>query len=118
MPAFPDKMKIVAWRGATFRLTVTLYEDDEETVRDLSGYTAELDVLEKRGSSNVLLSLTTENGGISIDGEDGEVNLYASSTTIREQEWKQGVYDLTITAPEDGDTEALLYGAFVIKGVD
>lgn len=119
--AYPDKLKIVAWRGATFRLTVTLYEeDDEDTVRDLTDYTGELQVLERKGSPDVLLTLDSENGGIEIDGEQGEVNLYVSADEIREQEWNQGVYDLTITAPEEqgGDTEALLYGAFVIKGVD
>ena len=119
MSALPDKLKLIAWRGATFKLTITLYEEDEDgPVRDLTGFSAELDILEHQGSPNVLLHLDTENEGILIDSEEGQVTLYVSAETIREQDWTQGVYDLTITAPDAGDTEALLYGAFVIKGVD
>ena len=118
MSILPDKLKLVAWKGATFKVTMTLYAEDEDgPVRDLTGYSAELDILEKKGSENVLLSLTSDNGGILIDSEEGTLTLSIDSTTIRDQEWNRGIYDLTITSPE-GETEPLFYGPFVIVGVD
>lgn len=118
MSILPDKLKLVAWKGATFKVTMTLYEEDEDgPVRDLAGYTAELDVLESKGSSNVLMSLNTTNGGIVIDDEEGTLTLIVDAEEIRDQDWNRGVYDLTITSPED-ETEPLFYGPFVIIGVD
>lgn len=118
MAILPDKLKLVAWKGATFKVTMTLYEEDEDgPVRDLTGYTAELDVLESKGSANVLLSLNTENGGIVIDDEEGTLTLLVEADEIRDQDWNRGIYDLTITSPED-ETEPLFYGPFVIIGVD
>jgi hypothetical protein len=118
MSLLPDKLKLEAWRGATFRITMTLYQEDEDgPVRDLTDYEATLEVRAEKGDSTVLLTLSTDNGGIIIDEEEGEITLVSDVAEIEEQEWTQGIYDLTITAP-GGDTEAILYGAFVIRGVD
>lgn len=119
MSLLPDKLKLEAWRGATFRVTMTLYEEDEDgPVRDLTDYTGLLEVRAKRGDDDVLLTLDNElTGGIIIAEEEGQITLHISKDDLEDQEWTQGIYDLTITAPE-GDTDALFWGAFVIRGVD
>jgi hypothetical protein len=118
MALLPDKLKLVAWRGATFRVTMTLYEEDEDgPVRDLTGYEAVLEVRAERGDPTVLLTLSTDNGGIIIDEEGGGITLLSDVEEIEGQEWTQGIYDLVITAP-NGDADALFWGPFVIRGVD
>lgn len=224
MSLLPDKLKLEAWRGSTFRVTMTLYQDDETgPVRDLTGYTALLEVRPEKGNQTVLMTLTDANGGIIItpptnevqtvtltgtptggtftiswngqgptsaiaydadgaavttalesltnvspgdivatgaaggpwtltfggtyaatdvpevtcDGSlltggttpdavpattteglvGGVLELYADVANIEAQAWTQGIYDLTITAP-GGDTDALFWGPFVIRGVD
>lgn len=118
MSLLPDKLKLTAWRGATFRVGMTLYEEDEDgPVRDLTDYTAQLEIRAEKGDPTVLLSLTDANGGIIIDGPAGELTLYISADDVDDQTWTQGIYDLTITA-DAGDTDALFWGPFVIRGVD
>lgn len=120
MSILPDKLKLVAWKGATFKVTMTLYQEDETgPVRNLTGYTAELEVLPSKGSSTKLLTLNTSNGGIVINGTNGTLTIIVSAQTIRNQTWNKGVYDLTITSPAPAsETEPLFYGPFVIIGVD
>jgi hypothetical protein len=116
MSLLPDKLKLQAWRGATFRVTMTLFEEEEDgPVRDLTGYSGVLEVRE-RATGDILLTLDTDEGGIQIDEEEGQITLFVSKDDIEDLDWKNGIYDLTITAPE-GDTDALFWGAFVIKGI-
>ena len=117
MSLLPKKLKLQAWRGATFRVTMTLYEEDENgPVLNLTDYTGKLEVRDKKGGT-VLLTLV-EGDGISFGGEDGTLILYLSEEDVTALEWVQGIYDLTITAPEGGDTDALFWGNFIIEGIE
>lgn len=115
--SLPGREKFYAWKGATFRSRITVYESDSTTdARDLTDYTAEL-IIRDEPEGTILLSLTTENGGITLGGVDGTLDLFIDAVDTQDIDWKVGVYDLTITGGDDDDTDALLFGNFVVEGI-
>lgn len=76
---------------------------------DMTGYTARLAIKDKVGGV-VLATLTTENGGISIDNTQKRIVLTISATATAGFTWKAGVYDLEMVSP-GGEIKALIYGA-------
>lgn len=115
---FPEKHKFKVWRGATFRHIIDLYSDEEGTIpRDLTGYSALLEIRKDANTGEPLFTLSTENGGIEIDGPQGVITLFIDAADTQAFTWNTGVYDLTITGPLNGDTDALLYGSFTVSGV-
>jgi hypothetical protein len=60
-------------QGSGFSLPLT-YEAPEGSLVDFTGSTARLQVRSKYSSTDTLIELTTENGGIELT-EDGEITL-------------------------------------------
>lgn len=111
----PAKAKLSIWRGATFRKRLFLYDVDEE-LRDLTDHTALLEVRDEP-SGDVLLTLSTENDRIELGGAAGTIDLVIAATDTADILWEAAVYDLTLTAPDDGDTDALLWGHVTVRGI-
>lgn len=65
---------------------------------DLTGYTARMQIRSDVDSDTVLVSLTTENGGITLGGTDGTVTLLISATATAALTWDEGVYDLELVS--------------------
>lgn len=63
---------------------------------DLTGYTARMQVRQSVGSEQILLELTTEDGGIAIDAATGTITLQVSATDSAAFTWRAGVYDLEL----------------------
>ena len=78
------------------------------TPMDLTGYTARLTVKDKIGGT-VLLSLTTENGGIDIDNVAKTITLTIAAAATEDFAWSRGVYELEMVSPT-GVVTALLIG--------
>lgn len=81
-------------QGATFSRTITVRNADESLL-NLTGYTARMQIRREYSSTNVMLSLTTENGKITLGGAAGTIQLNASAadtTTLTHD----GVYDLEL----------------------
>ena len=78
------------------------------TPMDLTGYTARLAVKDKIGGT-VLLSLTTENGGIAIDNVAKTITLTIAAAATEDFAWSRGVYELEMVSPT-GVVTALLIG--------
>lgn len=81
-------------QGATFTLSM-FYQDDAGAAVDLTGYSARMQLRSAVASTDVALSLTTENGRIAIDGARGLIALTilaADTATIS----GAGVYDLEV----------------------
>lgn len=117
MSLLPDKHNFKAWAGATFRVRITLFADEGDTLRDLAGYSAEL-VIRDKPQGTPFHTLSTTNGGIILEDEgQGTVDLFISDSDTASFTWKTGVYDLTITNDTSGDTDALLYGGFSVLGI-
>lgn len=114
----PFKVKLVIYQGATFRKTLTWKvapdEDSPKTPVNLTGCTARMQVRAKVGASEVLLSLTTENGGIALGGAAGTVELLIDDEATAAITWTSGVYDLEIVFP-GGQVRRLMYGSVSVS---
>lgn len=85
-------------QGATLSLVAT-WKDSNGTPVNLSGYTARMQVRETYDAGNTKLSLTTENGGISLGGTAGTITISAAATaTAALAAPFTGVYDLELVS--------------------
>jgi hypothetical protein len=84
-------------QGSGFSLALT-YEAPEGSLVDFTGSTARLHVRSKYSSTDTLIELTTENGGIELT-EDGEITLSMTADDTAALSFSRGVYDLEIVPP-------------------
>lgn len=106
MPASEYDLSIE--QGATYPIAFT-YKTAEGTARNLTGYTARMQVRASTSAADVLLELTTENGRITINGPAGRIDLVLPPDVTEAITWRRGVYDLELVSPA-GDVQRLLRG--------
>jgi hypothetical protein len=106
----PGKYNFVCPQGATFSKQLT-WKIEENPV-DLTTYTARMQVREKHTSTAKILDLTTENGGISLGGDQGTIQIEVASSTTEDIVPKCYVYDLELVA--GGTVTRLLEGQFMV----
>jgi hypothetical protein len=99
-------------QGSGFSLPLT-YEAPEGSPVDFTGSSARLHVREKYSSSDTLIELTTENGGIEL-GNDGSIQLSMLATDTAELSFSRGVYDLEIVPPT-GEPYKIVKGNVFLK---
>ena len=109
----PAKLKFTIYQGATFRKHLT-WKAPDGTPIDLSGCTARMQVRAEVVSRTVLLSLTTENGGLTLGGATGTVELYVSDEDTGAITWDAGVWDLEIVHPS-GEVTRLAQGSIAVS---
>ena len=96
----PAKLKFTIYQGATFRKRLTWKGPlPAQTPIDLTGCAARMQVRPEVESSTVLLELTTANGGITLGGVAGTIELYVGATATAAINWEGGVFDLEIIHP-------------------
>lgn len=101
-------------QGATLSLFAT-WKDPTGTAVNLTGYTARLAVRETYASVSTILSLTTENGGITLGGSAGTITLSATATTTAALTAPfSGVYDLEVVSG-GGVVTRLLEGSATVS---
>lgn len=83
-------------QGATFSRTIVVKNPDN-TLYDLTGYTARMQIRRDIASTEVMSTLTTENGKIGLGGDNGEISLNLSATDTAAIT-RNGVYDLEIVS--------------------
>lgn len=86
-------------QGAHFERVVTIKNADD-TLYDLTGYTARMQIRTEIDSEDVVISLTTENGRISLGGESGTITLTLLAS-LTEDITTDGVYDIEIIDAEN-----------------
>ena len=106
----PGKYNFVCPQGATFSKQLT-WEIDGDPV-DLTTYTARMQVREKYSSTNPTVSLTTENGGITLGGDEGTIDIDISSTATAAIVAKEYVYDLELVS--SSVVTRLIEGKFIV----
>lgn len=104
------KQKLVGRVGITFSENVYVFDQLEEPV-ELDGYVGRMDIKTDFGGP-LILALTTENGGLLIDGN--RIEIYISPTQTENIEPGSYRYDLEVEAPT-GDVIGILYGSFRVK---
>jgi hypothetical protein len=106
----PGKYSITCPQGSTFSQQI-IYSIDDTPV-DLTTYTARMQVREKYSSKNIEVSLTTENGGISLGGELGTINILINADVTKEFVAKEYVYDLELIS--SSTVTRLIEGKFIV----
>lgn len=113
---------IVVDQGSTFRKTIT-WKDSSGSAVNLTGYTARMQARTTMSASSTIVQLTTANGGITLGGSAGTIDLYISDTDTAEfptavpsgfSDALVGVYDLELISGS-GDVTRLLHGDFIVN---
>jgi hypothetical protein len=106
----PGKYNIVCPQGSTFSKQLTYRIDD--TPVDLTSYTARMQVREKHTSKTTIVNLNTENGGITLGGTDGTIDLFISDLATSSIFAKNYVYDIELIS--SSEVYRLLEGQFIV----
>jgi len=106
---------IVADQGSTLS-RIIYYKDPAKKPILLRGYTAKMQVRPTESSSELILELTTENGGITLGDLDGSIRLNVEDTDMVEIPEGIYVYDLELIAPSSElYVYKLLRGNFAVR---
>jgi hypothetical protein len=90
-------------KGATYRHTL-FWKDKLKAPIDLTGVTARMQVRDDVDSSLIRLDLTTENGGLTITGLLGRIDIYISDIETTALPGYGGVYDMEFVFPSSDIT--------------
>lgn len=120
----PDKYNISCIQGTSFKLDVTL-KHANGTIRDLTGYTANLAIKNAYSYSTTMELLSTANGEITINATAGQLtlqlpydrtaNLYVDPNNGTPPV-TQYVYDINIKDTVANTVEQIMYGQFNVLG--
>lgn len=111
----PAKLKFTIYQGATFRKRLTWKGPlPAQTPIDLTGCTARMQVRPELKSATVLVELNTTNGGITLGGVAGTVDLYLSDEATAAFTWLSGAWDLEIEFP-GGEVIRLAQGSVSVS---
>jgi hypothetical protein len=99
-------------QGATFNLLLTWKIND--TLVNLTGYTARLQARVDVEDTELILSLTTANGGITLGGAAGTISLDQTATQTTLLPAGTYVYDLELIAANSTVTR-LVQGELLIS---
>ena len=98
-------------QGSTLRRVITVTQSDGTPV-DLTGYGARMQVRRRITSTDALLDLNTEDGGIELGGEDGTITISISASQTAEVA-RSGVYDLELV--NGATVTKILRGQFILQ---
>lgn len=89
------RYNITVEKGANFILQLT-WKDQNESIINLTGYTARMHMREELADISTVLILTTENGRITLGGVLGTITLQISNIDTSAISACSGVYDLEL----------------------
>lgn len=84
-------------QGSIWELTI-VYQDSDGDPIDLTGYTAAMQLRQNYNSEAADLTLTTANGGLTITGATGTIQVYATAVQTGNLTAGFYVYDLELTS--------------------
>ena len=84
-------------QGSIWDLTI-VYQDSDGDPIDLTGYTAAMQLRQNYNSEAADLTLTTANGGLTITGATGTIQVSATATQTGNLSAGFYVYDLELTS--------------------
>lgn len=108
----PANLPIVILQGATF-LQSFVWKSAGNPL-DLTGFKARMQVRRNPRADSAYLTLTTENGGITLGGEAGSIQLYISDEDTAALSFGSAVYDLELETPH-GNVMRLLEGTVTLS---
>lgn len=79
-----NTLNLTIQKNATFIYPIVVWSDNKLTRKDFTGYTADLKIKRKLPNGELettsIIELNTENGGISLGGTEGTIDLFISAT--------------------------------------
>ena len=105
----PGKYNMICPQGATFSKTLTWTINDVAV--DLTGYTARMQARDKFGGDCIVVDITTENGGITLDDEEN-INLLIDDVNTSNIKAKDYVYDLELDS--GSEVYRVIEGKFIV----
>ena len=103
---------IIADQGATFSRNLHWFDPDG-TPKDITDYTARMQVRQRYVSTSTVLSLVSP-GDIALGGGSGTIVVTASATTMAAVASGEYVYDLEMVA-SNGVVTRLVQGTFTVR---
>lgn len=102
-------------QGADWFINFT-YEDPSGTPINLQGYTAALQLRSLPETATAVLTLTTENDGITITAAEGLIEVHATAAETGDIVAGYYYYDLELYAPApDSSTTRLIQGQILVS---
>jgi hypothetical protein len=110
------KYNLVCEQATTFNFQFVIQDESNGVVTpwNLTGYTGTMTVRPFVGSNTTTLSLTTANGGVTLEGISGRVVVNISATTTADLTPSRYSYDLVVSS--GGTVTRILEGRFVVTG--
>jgi hypothetical protein len=105
---------IIVDQGATLLRSIAVKNSAKKPIT-ITGYTARMQVREKTSSMSVVLTLTTENGGIEINGTAGSILIIASPSQTEALEIGKYTYDLEVEETSTGIVTKVIQGNLVVR---
>lgn len=99
VPVLAGNYNFTIDQGAHFERVVSITNSSDEPF-DLTDYTARMQIRTEIDSADVVISLTTENGGITLGGEEGTITLVILAEDTADIT-SDGVYDIEIIDDQD-----------------
>jgi hypothetical protein len=88
-------MEIMQGADMTFEWILT---DDNGDIKNISGYTAKMQIRRRTSDDSVLAEYSTTNGKLAVTGSSGKITLTLGHTDTAALTFTQGVYDLYIAS--------------------
>lgn len=85
-------------QGATYNQPL-VWKDSSGTAVNVTGYTARMQIRKTIDATTTILTLTTENGRITVGGANGLITLLVSAADTAALTTFCGVYDLEVISP-------------------
>lgn len=101
-------LNLVIDQGADWYLQITWNDSNGDPI-DITDYTAEMQMRSLPNSTTAQMTLSTTNGGITIDGATGVIELHATATQTNVSAGYY-YYDLELTAPLTDAKTRLIQG--------
>lgn len=112
----PVKRKLRIIKGAKFN-PGWIWKPGGEIPMDFTGCSARMQVRAEKESPDVLLELTTANGGIVLGSVPGCIELWMGATQTAVVDWEAGVFDLEIQySSGSDDVDRFMEGSISVSG--
>ena len=104
-------------QGVTWDLPLIVYDPDGVTLRDLTIYTARMQIRKKKRSSEYQLELTTENGGLTLGGVLGTIDIHITAAEAASLDFVIAYWDLELVNEVSGEiiVERLVEGSVALS---
>jgi hypothetical protein len=96
-------------QGDTFTIVVT-YKNPDGSVIDITDFSARMDVRDKPGGKVLCASATQENGGVTIDGPNGQLTIEFTPSQTKKFTIPSAAHQLKITNLNSNQETTLVQG--------